>query len=374
MGDRTDRLEHGTAKKPQRRLSLLRLVIAVAISGALVACGQASSQPKTSSTKAGSVEPWFAGYVDVTATPMFDFETPSTKARRNVVLSFIVSAPESPCTPTWGTAFTLDAASAELDLDRKITRLEQQGGGIAVSFGGQLNDELATTCTDVDKLAAAYGEVIDRYHFSTIDLDVEGAKVSDRAVGQRRAEAIKKLQLDRLASGKPLAVWLTLEVSPNGLTEDGQATVAEMLRTGVDLAGVNTMTMDYGSSRADGQSMLEATTDALTATQRQLKTLYSRSGIKLSSATAWSKLGVTPMIGQNDVPGEVFGLDAANGVNEFVLSHGIGRVSMWSLNRDMTCGTNYVDVKRVSTECSGVSQGKGEFADLLASGVAGRLS
>lgn len=370
------------AQKTLRRPSLLQLVIAVAIAGTLAACGQAGSQPKTSSTgsqpktsstKAGSVEPWFAGYVDVTATPFFDFETPSTKARRNVVLSFIVSAPKGPCTPTWGTTFTLDEASVELGLDRKIARLEQQDGGIAVSFGGQLNDELATTCTDVDKLAAAYAEVIDRYHFSTIDLDVEGAKLGDHTVGQRRADAIKRLQLNRLASGKPLAVWLTLEVSPNGLTEEGQATVGEMLRAGVDLAGVNAMTMDYGSSRAAGQSMLEATTVALTATQRQLRTLYSRAGTKLSDAAAWSKLGATPMIGQNDVPGEVFGLDAAKGLNEFVLSHGIARVSMWSLNRDMTCGPNHVDVKRVSDGCSGVSQGLGEFADRLASGVAGRL-
>lgn len=374
MSDHTDQVEHPTAEKPGRRLSVLRLVVAVATAGALVAGGVIGYQGWMSSAKAGSAEPWFAGYADVTATPTFDFEAPATKAGRDVLLSFIVSAPDGPCTPTWGTTFTLDEASASLDLDRKIARLEQQGGGIAVSFGGQLNDELATTCTDVDKLAAAYGQVIDRYHISTIDLDVEGTHLSDRAAGQRRADAIKKLQLDRRASGKSLAVWLTLPVSPNGLTQDGQATVGEMLRTGVDLAGVNAMTMDYGSSRADGQSMLDATTGALTSTQRQLKILYSRAGTELSSAAVWLKLGATPMIGQNDVPDEVFGLDAAKGLNEFVLSHGIGRVSMWSLNRDITCGPNYVDVKRVSDACSGVSQGDRKFAEVLAAGIAGRLS
>jgi len=327
-----------------------------------------------SSAKTGFTRPWFAGYVDVTATPTFDFGSPTTKAGRNVLLSFIVSAPHGPCTPTWGSAFTLNQASASLDLDRKIARLEQRGGGIAVSFGGRMHDELATTCTDVDKLAAAYANVIDRYDISTIDLDVEGTKLSDRAAGQRRADAIRKLQLDRKASGKSLAIWLTLPVSPNGLTENGRAAVDEMLRTGVDLAGINAMTMDYGSSRADGQSMLEATTVALTATQRELKILYSRASTELSSATVWSKLGATPMIGQNDVPDEVFGLDAAEGLNEFVRSHGIGRVSMWSLNRDITCGPNYSDVKHVSAACSGVSQGDREFADLLAAGMAGRLS
>jgi hypothetical protein len=74
------------------------------------------------------------------------------------------------------------------------------------------------------------------------------------------------------------------------------------------------------------------------------------------------------------VPDEVFGLDAAKGLNEFAHSHGIGRVSMWSLNRDITCGPNYVDVRRVSAACSGVSQGDRRFADVLAAGMAPRLS
>jgi chitinase len=374
MNNHTDQLEQPAAEKSGRRLSFLRLVGAVVTVGALTVGGVTGYQGWVSSAMAGSAQPWFGGYVDVTATPTFDFEAPATKAGSDVLLSFIVSAPDGPCTPTWGTAFTLDEASASLDLDRKIARLEQQGGAAAVSFGGQLNHELATTCTDVNQLAAAYTGVIDRYHISTIDLDVEGAGLGDRVAGQRRADAIKKLQVARRAAGKSLAVWLTLPVSPTGLTPDGQATVTEMLRTGVDLAGVNAMTMDYGAGRPSGQSMLQATTSALTATQQQLRFLYQQRGTELSNAAVWSKLGVTPMIGQNDVPEEVFGLDAAKGLNEFVLSHGIGRVSMWSLNRDLTCGPNYIDVLRVSDACSGVSQGDLKFADVLSAGIAGRLA
>jgi chitinase len=373
MSDHTNRVERPTVEEPRPRLSVLRVVLAFATIGALVAGGVIGHQRWMSRAESGSAQTWFAGYVDVTATPTFHFESPATRAGRDVVLSFIVSAPNGPCTPSWGSAITLDEASVSLDLDRKVARLEQQGGAIAVSFGGQVKLDLAATCTDVDKLAAAYANVIDRYHVSTIDLDVEGANLNDRAAGQRRAEAIKKLQSSRRTSGKSLAIWLTLPVSPNGLTADGQATVGEMLRTGVNLAGVNAMTMDYGSSRANGQSMLAATTGALDAVEPELKILYHRAGSELSSAAVWSKIGATPMIGQNDVLDEVFGLDAAKGLNAFVLSHRMGRVSMWSLNRDITCGPNYV-VKRVSDACSGVSQGGRRFADLLSAGIAGRLS
>lgn len=366
-----------------------RLVLAGATAVALVAAGVIGHQWWTTTSSHGSVRVarvpavqgnrpagWFAGYTDVTTKPTFEFESTPTGAGagRDVVLAFIVSARGGPCTPSWGTALTLDEASASLGLDRRIARMEQAGRRVAVSFGGQLKDELATTCMDVDKLAAAYASVLDRYHVWTIDLDVEGAKLGDHVVGQRRAAAIRKLQLDRKAIGKPLAIWLTLPVSPGGLTEEGQAAVGEMLSTGVDLAGVNAMTMDYGSSRAQSQSMLDTTTGALTAMHGELKILFSRAGKDLSSPTVWSKIGATPMIGQNDVPGEVFGLDAAKGLNEFALSHGVGRVSMWSLNRDVTCGPNQVDLKRASAACSGVSQGGRRFADLLAAGMAGRLS
>lgn len=317
---------------------------------------------------------WFAGYVDVTATPALDFDAPATSAGRDVILAFIVGAGNGSCTPTWGSELTLDQASTSLDLDRRIARLRQLGGRIGVSFGGQSHDELATTCADVAKLAGAYAKVIDRYGTSMIDLDLEGSSLGERAVVRRRAEAIKKVQVDRAASGRPLAIWLTLPVSPQGLTEDGKAAVAEMLRAGVALAGVNVMAMDYGGSRADGQSMQEATAGALTSTQQQLTVLYADAAVSLSGATAWSKLGVTPMIGQNDVPGEVFGLDAAKSLNDFARAHGVGRISMWSLNRDKTCGLNHVDVKRASNACSGVAQGDKRFADLLAVNMAGRLS
>ena len=47
-------------------------------------------------------------------------------------------------------------------------------------------------------------------------------------------------------------------------------------------------------------------------------------------------------------------------------------MSLWSLNRDKTCGSNYVDLKRVSDSCSGIDQGDARFVDLLGEGFDGR--
>lgn len=364
--------EQAPLDRPKRRLSPLRVGVAIVMTAALAGGGYLGFNTWQSAQAAGQYDPWFAGYVDVTATPTFNFEAPTSDAARDVVLSFIVADRDDECVPTWGTAFTLDEAAKELDLDRRLAGLDQRGGQTVVSFGGLLNDELATVCTDQKKLVGAYASVLDRYDISTIDLDIEASNLTDTKAGERRAKAIATLQKDRRDDGKDLAVWLTLPVAPSGMTKDGTTAVAQMLDAGVDLAGVNVMTMDYGSSRADGDSQSEASIKALKSAHRQVRTLYTQAGIELTDATVWTKIGATPMIGQNDVPAEVFSLKDAQALNEFAVDTRLGRMSMWSLNRDKTCGSNYVDLKRVSDSCSGIKQGDVKFADLLAADFGGR--
>jgi chitinase len=317
-------------------------------------------------------KPWFASYVDVTSTPRYAFEELGATEHKDAVLSFIVALPGEACTPSWGGAYTMAQATGALDLDRRIERLRQQDGNVAVSFGGLLNDELATVCTDKVALKGAYKSVIDKYKIDTIDLDLEKANLSNVEAAERRGEVIAELQKERRAAGKNLAVWVTLPVAPQGLTDEGAKAVSVLLAKGVDVAGVNVMTMDYGQSR-EGKGMQEASELALKETHRQLGVIYKLAGKELSSGTLWKKIGATPMIGQNDERDEVFGLDDAKGFNKYANARGIGRMSMWSANRDRACGSNYVDVKAVSDSCSGVKQQIGEFAQILGEGFKGNL-
>lgn len=357
-----------------RRLSPWRvLALIIGIAGAVMG-GMLLTQHWQTAQSIADRKPWFAPYVDVTATPTFAFEQLGTTDNRNAVLSFIVSKPSEACTPTWGGTYTLDQARSSLDLERRIARLQQQDGNVAISFGGLNNDELAVNCKDSKELKAAYKAVIDRYDIDTIDLDLEGDGLKSQEAGLRRAKAIAELQKERRAQGKSLAVWVTLPVTPQGLSEDGTNGVSQLLSGKVDLAGVNVMTMDYGQSRPDGQSMLEASENALTQTHRQLGILYQQANIHLNSTSLWAKIGATPMIGQNDIPGEVFTIENAKGLNKFAHDRGINRMSMWSANRDIACGSNYVDTKVVSDSCSGVKQDKQGFAAALGAGFTGDLS
>src|SRR3954467_772234 len=138
-----------------RRLSPWRGIGAALVAAGVVSVGAVGFQ-WWSARAAVDVQPWFASYVDVTATPRFAFENLGGTSTKDAVLSFVVSPKSAAREPAWGTAYTLDEARGSLDLDRRIARLQQQGGTVAVSFGGQANSELAVGCTDATALKKAY--------------------------------------------------------------------------------------------------------------------------------------------------------------------------------------------------------------------------
>ncbi len=346
-----------------RRLSWFRvfLVVVVVVAAAGGVWYYVRQQEEAAVAAAGPPS-WFAPYVDVTSTPSYAFEDATSSS---AVLAFVVSAPDAACDPSWGGAYSMSAAAEQMDLDRRVARLRQLGGRVAVSFGGAANSELAIGCTDVAALTAAYGSVVDRYELTGIDLDIEGQASMTPEVNQRRAQAVAALVAQQQTAGKSLDVWLTLPVISTGLTAEGQAVLTSMLAAGVRPAGVNAMTMDYGEQFPEGRTMATQGELALTALQQQIRDAYAAVDDSLSDAQAWTLVGATPMIGQNDIPSEVFTLDDATQLLAFAQQHRMGRLSMWSANRDQSCGPNYPDVTVVSDVCSGITQDPGAFGAIF---------
>ena len=355
--------EKKTTKARTTRVSILRVGILVVVTAAVIGFGLMVFRPVVAPA-APPGDTGFAPYVDVTATPPYPFETPQGPNQQDVTLAFVVAGQDG-CTPTWGGFYTLEQAADQLELDRRIAQLRSVGGNVRVSFGGQSNHELAVTCTDVAALEGAYRSVVERYELTSIDLDIEGPDLSDSAAQVRRSQAIASLQQSIAAPDRHLAVWLTLPVAQDGLTADGQQAVRTMLAAGVDLAGVNGMAMNFNDTEA-ATNMTAAVQSAATSLQGQVRSLYAEAGTKLDSTQSWGHVGITPMIGQIDVPGEVFTLQDASNLNAFARENGVGLLSMWSLNRDGTCARPLTTVTTVVQDsCSGIDQQGVAFADVL---------
>ncbi|MER5564315.1 MULTISPECIES: chitinase [unclassified Streptomyces] len=263
-------------------------------------------------------------------------------------LSFAV-AHGSTCRAVWDD----DTAIADSDVKDRAAALKRSGAAVRVSFGGQAGRELALTCRTPAQLAAAYGSALDAAGATEADFDIEGAALTDRAALTRRAEAIALLQKQRAG----LKVTFTLAAMPTGLTPQGTALLKSAEAHGVRISTVNVMTMNYGTSF--GGDMGDYAVRAATAAQGQLKQVLG-----LSDRAAWQGLGVTAMIGVNDVKGETFTLADAAKVREFARGKGVGRLSMWVTYRDQQCGSG-VNSAVAQASCSGVVQRPGAFARAL---------
>lgn len=273
-----------------------------------------------------------APYVDMGLWPPADLNAMSAATGvRTFTAAFVVQDAAKACVPAWG-GYSAYGIGGSSDFADTIGAFTGRGGRVIVSFGGASGSELADTCTDDAALLAAYRKVIDRYGLDRIDFDIEGASVANATANQRRARVVAALQRDYAARGRTIEVSLTLPVMPDGLDANGQRTVREFAAAGVRLAAVNVMAMDYG------QAYTDMGTHAITAVQgtvSQLRAIPAFSGY--STARLYAMVGVTPMIGQNDVPTEVFTLADASKVASFVKANGVGQLSWWETTRDKPC-------------------------------------
>lgn len=310
---------------------------------------------------------WYAPYVDATLPPEWPAATKSVDPAEQDVFGFIVAARDEPCAPSWGDYYSLSGVnSSELHLGSVISAMQAQGELPIVSFGGEANQPLADVCSSASALAGAYEQVIEAYHLQVLDFDIEGAAQGESADLVRQAEAIRAVQAEAVKAGTTLGVWLTLPVATTGMLPVAEKVVDTMLAGGVQLSGVNLMTMYFWPAPGNGAPMLGAVEDALQAAHGQLGRIFAAYGIQLDSAQVWQHMGATVQIGTEGVADEAFTVNDAKGLVAFAESHGLGRVSDWSVNQDEPCGSaSDPRLGGYSNYCSGVVETPGEFGQIF---------
>jgi len=257
----------------RHRLSIARLLLATLLVGgfgvfAVTAVSRAAMDIYVYSQ--GISPTWVAPYVDITSKPEIYFESEAGSLLKNVVIGSIVASRLDSKKPTWGSYYDLDAAARALDLDRRLVRFREEGGAAIISFGGDASNEMASVNSSVKDLAAAYQAVISRYKLETLDFDLDKVVLEDVAATERRVAALQILQRDN----PNIQVWLSLPVSVEGLTASGITMIETALLAGIELAGVNVKTMDYGLSSSRERSLWDLTRRSLMASKEQLMSIF----------------------------------------------------------------------------------------------------
>jgi len=209
-------------------------------------------------------------------------------------------------------------------IQSQIQTIRAAGADVIISFGGANGTEPALAAHDVASLQASYQSVIDRYHATSLDFDIEGWAVTNTASITLRDQALVGLK----AANPGLEISLTLPVLPTGLDTNGLNVLRAAKQDGLDPDVINIMAMDYGPAVDNGGQM---GTNAISAA---LNTIQQIEFIGLTS-----KVGITPMIGVNDVATEVFTLADAQMLLDFARTNdSVERLSMWSVSRDNGAG------------------------------------
>jgi chitodextrinase len=297
----------------------------------------------------------FAPYVDMGLT--VDWQLTNIQQQSGIkvfTLGFVVG--NGGCTPTWG-GVGATVANDMLPNGTTIVSLVQgiraAGGDVIISFGGASGTELAQGCTTVSSLQAAYQSVLNKYSANStkpvrLDFDIEGGATTDQVSITRRNQALKGLK----SANPGLVISYTLPVLPTGLVASGVNILNSVKADGLSLDVVNVMAMDYGSANDNGGQM------GLSAQQAASNTHNQVVAVGLSAS-----IGVTPMIGVNDVNTEIFQLSDAQSLLNFANANSyITRIAMWSVARDngSCAGQGFA-----SPVCSGITQSNWAFANIF---------
>jgi hypothetical protein len=317
------------------RLRLVRIVSAILLSVVARVTVVAQTTPPVQPPR------MFSPYVDMSKLANGLPQVQAASGIRMFTLAFIVSA--KPCEPSWGGTVVV---SGDVNITAAIARVREAGGDVIIAFGGYEGTDLGQSCTDIPTLQAAYQAVIDKYKVKILDFDVEHTAIEDPASIDRRSQALKALA----AANPRLQLNYTLPATPAGLTPLSVNVIKSAVKYGTPVAVVNLMTMDYGSpvvTGAMGPNAVAAASGALC----QLKSL----GLD-------ARVGITPMIGVNDTPGETFTLEDAQVVLNYAQanSNAVALLAFWSVGRD-----NGGCSGAVSPLCSGIAQKEWAFTRIF---------
>ncbi len=240
----------------------------------------------------------------------------------------------------------------------QISALQAEGGDVSISFGGYTVDsdgtDLGNQCSSAGAMATQVESVVTTMNVTHLDFDIESSEETNSTDFTRTAQALAQVRSWASSTGRTLNISYTLPVLPSGLTSDGMNVLNAAQSSGFKPDIVNIMTMDYGTS---GTEMGTASNQALDAAAGQVASVFGE-----SASAAYAMLGNTPMIGQNDSPGEIFSLSDASAVESHAASEGIAMLSFWSEGRD---NGGCPGQTSASSTCSGLSQNSGAFTQVF---------
>jgi len=310
----------------------------------------------------------YAPYYESYLAPHTASITATAKASgaKFMTIAFLQSRGTKSCGVDWNSAASQPLTYYNAD----IAKLRKLGGNVIPSFGGYSADtfgshndgtEIADSCASVQKIAAAYEQVVRTLRVTRLDMDVESNAETYAAGVNRRDEAIAIAQRWAARHGIRLQIQFTLPVEPNGLGSAGLKVLRNAIADGVRVYSVNIMVFDYYLPHEGVMNMSKTAITCASAVHAELAKLYPQ----LSPRQIWRMEAMTMLPGISD-----FGKDETTTVHDARVMRAFERkmhmnlLSTWAIQRDNEGPKSCVGQSDSNT-CSGIKQAPWTFDHVL---------
>lgn len=263
---------------------------------------------------------------------------------KDLTLAFVLS--HNRCDPEWEGSERLTGGPDEAAIDE----VRAAGGEVVVSFGGWSGNKLGVSCKTASALAEAYQKVVDAYALRAIDIDIEHTEFGNASVRKRVIAALAIVQ----EKNPGLEISITFGTGESGPERNGRSLIADAATIGFRPAAWTIMPFDFGAPVSD---MGEVSIQALEGLAADLVSAYGS-----SLGEAYEDSGVSSMNGETDESNETVSVEDFQTVLRFAQLHHLARFTFWAVNRDRECGGSDLG----SSECSGVSQTRYAYTDVVA--------
>ncbi len=253
--------------------------------------------------------------------------------------------------PSWDGRFPMEE---NLYLDQ-ITEIRKRGGDVIVSFGGEAGRELAIVEEDPVALEKEYQSILDRYHFTWLDFDIEGSNLeknpqaSERAQRRARRTSEEKSRPDHLVHPPRRSRWNFPSLP---------ALLADAKAKGVRVHSANIMVMYFGKrftgkGKSEGQLGIESANTAYAQIQKIDPTI---------------QIGLCPCLGRNGSGDEVFGIEDAKQIKAFAdETPWVCSLHYWSINDDSARPRRRPSTRPVTEGLTQPTRKPWEFANIFKS-------
>ena len=177
---------------------------------------------------------------------------------------------------------------------------------------------------------------IDRYMSANmvgVDFDIEGGQTADQISSLVNTLVYVKTFYPNLRISFTLASSADSTDSHASLNSTGDLVVKTAEAAGLDFY-VNLMAMDYGDTASPSVCVINSTTNQC---DMGLSAIQAVKNLQYTYGIPNNRVEVTPLIGNADVPNEVFTLDDAQVVAQYVKANNLAGYHYWSYDRDTPC-------------------------------------